>query len=391
MAFTLETLRAKHGDALLLHYGAKKRVILIDGGPAGVYKATLKKRLDQLRGTKETLDLRLIMVSHIDDDHIRGILDLLAELEDADADQRPRPWNARTIWINTFDDLVGQNSEELRTAAIAAIGDIQLADLENDVFPSGLSEHTSLMLASVGQGRRLRQTAGALGMAFNATPSGMGGLLIAGDGAPKIDLGDGLSFRILGPSKKRLEELRVTWDKEVAKKLAGQAASLELAEYLDKSVFNLASLVIWAEHGGKTMLLTGDARGDDVLEGLEAAGLLAPGGQVEVDLLKLPHHGSDRNVDLDFFQRIKAKNYVASGDGKHDNPEPAMFNLLFSARQNDPDPFKIFMTYAVGELKEEHAGFRAKVQAALDQAQAAGVPFEVVTPALGELGVVVAL
>ena len=79
--FTLEALQAHDGDCLLLHYGSKQdpKLILIDGGPTGIYKSVLKARLDQLRGTG-TLDVRLAMVSHIDLDHIAGILDLFKHL-----------------------------------------------------------------------------------------------------------------------------------------------------------------------------------------------------------------------------------------------------------------------------------------------------------------------
>ena len=65
---------------------------------------------------------------------------------------------------------------------------------------------------------------------------------------------------------------------------------------MDKSVFNLSSIVVLADSGGRRMLLTGDARGDHVLDGIEAAGLFKD-DRLHVDLLKLPHHGSDRNVD----------------------------------------------------------------------------------------------
>jgi len=50
-----------------------------------------------------------------------------------------------------------------------------------------------------------------------------------------------------------------------------------LAAYVDKSVPNLSSLVVLAKAGGKTMLLTGDARGDKILEGLELVGALKKG------------------------------------------------------------------------------------------------------------------
>ena len=47
-----------------------------------------------------------------------------------------------------------------------------------------------------------------------------------------------------------------------------------VAAYLDRSVFNLSSIVILAEFKRKRMLLTGDARGDDILAGLRSSGLL---------------------------------------------------------------------------------------------------------------------
>jgi hypothetical protein len=44
--FSLEVLRAEHGDCLLLHHGDD--IILIDGGPTGTYRTSLKPRLKEL-------------------------------------------------------------------------------------------------------------------------------------------------------------------------------------------------------------------------------------------------------------------------------------------------------------------------------------------------------
>ena len=80
------------------------------------------------------------------------------------------------------------------------------------------------------------------------------------------------------------------------------------------------------------MLLTGEARGDYVLEQMEAQGLIEPEGRIHVDLLKLPHHGSIRNVDRDFFERITADHYVISADGEHHNPDTECLALLTDVR-----------------------------------------------------------
>ena len=98
MIFSLDVRRARKGDCLILHYGTKAKpgLVLIDGGPAQVYGPQLKPRLEEIRKARrlaesEPLTVDLLMVSHIDDDHINGILELTHELVDAKAARRPLP------------------------------------------------------------------------------------------------------------------------------------------------------------------------------------------------------------------------------------------------------------------------------------------------------------
>ena len=187
------------------------------------------------------------------------------------------------------------------------------------------------MLASVTQGRELRAAARALAIRVN---EGFDDLV----GVPRdvsraaVRMTGGLTLTVLGPSKERVDQLRVEWDKQIKKLgVARQAA------FVDDSVFNLASIIVLATAGGKTMLLTGDARGDDILKGLAAAGLMRQ-GRCHVDVLKVPHHGSDRNVSTEFFQQVTADHYVISADGQHGNPELAMLQMLSQARQDENSP-----------------------------------------------------
>ena len=143
-----------------------------------------------------------------------------------------------------------------------------------------------------------------------------------------------------------LRKKHVEWLTKLKKE--GTKPSEVLAAYVDKSVPNLSSLVLLAEVGDKRMLLTGDARGDKILEGLQVAGLMKKGGTVEIDLLKVPHHGSSNNLDDDFFTRIIARHYVFSGDGEHGNPERETMEMLFKAR-GDAD-YTIHLTYPIDEI-----------------------------------------
>lgn len=142
------------------------------------------------------------------------------------------------------------------------------------------------------------------------------------------------------------------WDEVLKERgLAEEERQARAAALLDRSVFNLSSLIVLAEADGKRMILTGDARGDHILRGLKEAGLLAP-GPLHVDILKLPHHGSNRNVDVEFFRRVTADHYIASGDGRHHNPEVETFRMIAEARGDAA--YTLHLTYPVEAFHEDY-------------------------------------
>jgi hypothetical protein len=343
--FELEVLNAKHGDALILRWGtaAKPRLAIIDGGPKGVFKEVLRSRLDTLRDGKP-LAVRLAMVSHIDDDHIAGVVDLLRWLRNERAGGAEDPVDITELWHNSFQ--AGMKALGVPAASVPAA--VTLAGLEGGTLPADvrgrLSPEAGAVVASVKQGDEVRRLASGLGIILN---EGFAGLVMAagkgrGGGRPRKVRIDGLDLTVVAPSEARLAALQKEWAKKTK---ARRASPAELAAYLDESIPNLSSIVVLAEYGKKRMLLTGDARGDDILEGLEEAGLLAPGKTMKVDVLKLPHHGSDRNADSDLFERVLADHYVISADGKHGNPDPDTLRMLTAARENAA--YTIWMTNAV--------------------------------------------
>ena len=150
---------------------------------------------------------------------------------------------------------------------------------------------------------------------------------------------------------------------------------------MDESVYNLSSIVVLAEAHGKRLLLTGDGRGDHTLQGLEKAGLLKKGGTVEVDVLKMPHHGSERNIDSDYFEKIRAKHYVISADGKFDNPDIGTLEMISKARPDDA--FTIHLTYPTDEFNVPAIG--TKVAAFLKKEKGKGRKYKVETRKPGNL------
>ena len=355
MFFTLDVRRARKGDCLILHYGSKTDpgLILIDGGPSDVYKPQLKPRLAEIRKARGLADnaalpVDALMVSHIDDDHINGVLELTKELLEAMGAQQPLSLRLRGIWHNTFDDIIGNSPKELTAAVTAQFG---AASLSGDVDVEGLDPDAAKVLASVDQGFRLRDNAKGLNVGIN--PQFGGKLILAQKKARKIDMGKGLKFTVIGPMNDEVLDLQKEHDVFLKKKEKDKATKGALAAFSDTSVANLSSVVLLAEVGKKRILFTGDARGDKIIEGLELVGLLKNDGKstIHVDVLKAPHHGSDRNVEPVFFRRITADHYVFSGNGEHGNPERETLKMLLDERGDEN--YTIHLTYPIDEIDVE--------------------------------------
>ena len=354
MIFTLDVRRARKGDCLILHYGTKDDpgLMLIDGGPANVYQPHLKPRLAEIRKARgladnASLPIDLLMVSHIDDDHIKGMLELTKELIEA---QGPKPLKIMSVWHNTFDDIIGNNPEKLTAAVTAQFGAASLSGNGEEI--EGLDPDVAKVLSSLGQGVRLRDDLRALKLNKRTNPEFKGQVVIAKEKTKPIDMGKGLKFTVIGPMNDELVALQKAHDEFLQKK-KDKETEAALAAFTDKSVANLSSLVVLAEVGEKRILLTGDARGDKLLAGLELVGLLKKDGKskIHVDILKGPHHGSNRNVEPIFFRRITADHYVFSGDGEHGNPERETLEMLLAERGNAK--YTVHLTYPIAKIDAE--------------------------------------
>jgi hypothetical protein len=373
MIFSLDVVRARKGDSLILHYGDKndRRMVLIDGGPKSVYTPHLRPRLEQIKkarglGKMDPLTIDLMMVSHVDDDHIQGILDLTKELINAQMNSQPQLVQVLGLWHNSFENIIGQTPKELTAAFTSQFGPASTngdppADLTIEPKDPSLTETDVLanlkVLASIQQGAQLRSDCERLDFPLN--PEFKGKLVLAKKKGKAIELDAGLKFTVVGPMPDELAALHAKhqqWLKDLKKK--GQTPKDVLSAYVDKSVPNLSSIVVLAEADGKSILLTGDARGDKVLEGLELVGRLKKGGKMKVDILKCPHHGSQNNVEQEFFERIIADHYVMSGNGEHGNPERETLEMLLAARGNEK--YTVHLTYPIDELDKGRKAAWAK-------------------------------
>ena len=348
MVFTLEALQANDGDCLILHYqktaAGKPTRVLIDGGSAGVYSSVLKPRLDQLRA-KKPLELRMVMTSHIDSDHITGLLDLFKALAQLRDDGQEEFCTIQTLWHNSFEKLHAGKPAAVQSATVAA-------SLDGVVPPRGLDRFTAAVVSSVPQGNQLRKTATQLAVPINQGAKG-DPVAAPARGQKVVPIADGLTFTILAPNAVQLKRLKDAFEAAKAEHGANDAAVG--ADYLNNTVPNMSSIVVIAEVAGpkgkkRRMLLSGDARGDVLLESLELAGLMDK-GRCHFDLMKVQHHCSSHSTTQDFFEKVTADHYVISGNGKHEIPHADALAWLSAARHGKP--YEAYLTNRIGILKNK--------------------------------------
>ncbi len=370
-----EFLPAFKGDSFLIHGGTEQEpvLILVDGGPKGTYEQHLRKRLMAIRDERRLDDgtplvIDLVIVSHVDDDHINGLIDLFEEMRETVIAGRAPLFEVRELWHNSFDEIirngeVRSQTDQFGAASVAAtieLDEDEEEEEEEDQPPrdTGLRHDAALILQSVEQGHKLREL--ALSVELGITINGdSGGLIVTRAGEKTVHEIGGIRFTVVGPREEELAALEIKHD-EWLRRRQQQGKPITPGSLLqalsDESVANLSSIVLLAERDGKTALLTGDARSDFVMKGLEEIGLVAAGGNLEVRLLKMPHHGSDRNVDVPFLKRVTAPQYLFTGNGEHGNPERATFEMLIEARPAAPMEF--YLTYTLdtidAERKREH-------------------------------------
>ena len=324
---SLEVLSTRDGECMIVHYGepSAPRFVIVDGGTRADFQERLLPRLEELHerwNVDGTLTIELIMVSHYDADRVEGIHRFLRYV----AEHPDGRFRIRRLWYNN----------------VASI-------LPPDERPRSSFKED------------LREIASGLGVPINEPFDYF--VMPADLGPVQVTLAGGLRITIVGPRRDRIRSWSRQWTLNEKKKGSRLPAALErqlddavseaasnpdmvvvrmppaesrpgFQGAMDASVNNLSSIIAHLELDGRTIVLSGDARSDDILAGLFDAWLLDEDADTRVDVLKVPHFGSRNSVSADLFSRIRAGHYVFAGSRKFKSPRPAEIALLATARSD---------------------------------------------------------
>jgi beta-lactamase superfamily II metal-dependent hydrolase len=358
----LQVLPAACGDCLWLEYGsgADTRVVIIDGGLRET-AAVLRQRIDAACRARnaQTLDVELLVITHIDNDHILGIIELLKaappslRVKDIWFNGRPQLMRLTTPPSSERDDGKARKARSGRPADMLGGGDD-----DEDVADLAASPSARDLLGPQ-QGDELSELLAARGLPWNKDPLWKGEALVVQEGneLPVVTLDGNLKLTLLGPTPERLYKLCTAWadvlggrDEPAGWQAAGPADLLgrhdtwppvwKDKEGRDPSAANGSSIVLLAEYGPHALLLAGDGHAPDLaaaLDRLRHERKLPPATPFPLAAFKLSHHGSENNLTRALLERIDCCRYLVSTDGsasyRHPDHQALLRILRYSKRQ----------------------------------------------------------
>ena len=334
--YTVEMLPAFLGDSLWIEYGdpGKPSRVLIDGGLSGTADAMLAK-INEVAAKEGECHLELLVVTHIDGDHIEGMVKLLG--------RKDLPLRIDDLWFNGRKHMPDPEGED-----------------EDEFLGVRQAEFMSLIIEKLGLPWNEWQDGKTI-----YVPSEASGEL------PTHTLPGGLKLTLVSPRYEELLKLSKNWEKELEETGLGKLSEDEMlqkflddrkigpeddddflsAETMDVDVLvkttktsgdhskaNGGSIAFVAEFEGASCLLTGDAWSPVLSAGAQRLAKERGSARLPLTALKAPHHGSKNNLHEDLLQDLDTHRFLLSTDGgrfKHPD-RPAIARMLGGAWRPDP-------------------------------------------------------
>lgn len=330
----IKMFQAKSGDCFLIEFVKADFRILIDGGFVDTYQQQLKPYLQQISKTGKHINL--LIISHIDQDHINGIKALLLENGDA---ATPNIIRIDEVWFNGLKHTELPRDRE-------KIPYYEEAVLQAMANKNNLTDRVDgTREISFTQGSSVAELLIKNGYNWNTS---FGGYSVCTEKMKHITFGN-IELMILNPTQTVLNMLAQDWlwslkskcerviisenhlfddafegfyvsehddwltvTKEISsnKEIDGYdwnfMSELDDDE-TDSKLTNCSSIAVLILYEGTKLLFSGDCPIKAFHDKLPE----------EIDIVKLPHHGSGKNTDKNFIRKTKVSYYLISTDSRH--------------------------------------------------------------------------
>jgi len=337
---------ALNGDSILAETDLS--CILIDGGYIATFKKHIKPKLQLLKAANKAVSH--LIVTHIDNDHISGILKLVEE------NKSDRIIKIENVWHNSFRHIADIKDGIVFSGK--AISELSLNYTVKDE-----NNNTDKNISAV-QGSTLASLLRKYGYNWNTEFQNKA---VSIDNQQELNSRD-IDFKILSPTNEKLADLKKYWKKElyikgfssdedltdfnedafeyilslekekkriIRKNVSGSFDIEKLSQVQfteDDAATNGSSISFILENQNFKILLLADSHPSVIVQSLKAH-YNENEFPIRFDLIKVSHHGSGNNTSLELLQYIDSDIFVFSTNGvSHNHPDPETIARIISRK-----------------------------------------------------------
>jgi beta-lactamase superfamily II metal-dependent hydrolase len=316
-------LPAFNGDSILIKTFDENKdefIILIDGGTPATFDYSLKKKLNGIS------KINLLVLTHIDSDHIGGLIRFFKNslIEKIEIDE---------IWINQPDSKFNQATNEKALISVRQ------------------AENLKVLIKKKKPYSKIRE-------------------ITIADNILNIK---GLEFTILSPTVEIKDKFYEVWEKDqlnlkqdalkvdiclgtkVYSKSLKELSEIDFKPHssINSDISNSSSIAFVLKCPDVKLLFLADSRAEIITESLKQLGhkIETP---LEVDYVKISHHGSLNNTSQELLSLIKSSNYIISTNGgtaSHKHPSRDTIARIVHKKNRDEKLLNIYTNYKVEDIK----------------------------------------
>jgi|TARA_R110002074_G_scaffold106578_1_gene230155 beta-lactamase superfamily II metal-dependent hydrolase len=307
----IKFLQAYNGDSILISFNdidGIMRNVLIDGGMSSTYFDTtlnkygaLKEEIEVIRGKNQQIDL--LILSHIDNDHIEGLLKWFS------IDEKAHELIDK-VWFNSgkiISKLFNEKENKDLNVSLVDKKNILTGVIEGLEFEKYLLKNKIWDKEIIQKGNKIEF--------FNVT------------------------INVLTPTELQLKKLvkeykrktgdtmftggkKTDWDQNI-KEIIEEENKNDFSFDQDTSVKNGSSISILLTYNENNFLFLADSHPTQVSQALEELGF-SKDNPVKVELMQIAHHGSKKNMNKKLLEMVETDNYVISTNStSHHHPHKA--------------------------------------------------------------------
>jgi beta-lactamase superfamily II metal-dependent hydrolase len=327
VSITFDFLPNAKGEAILVK--ANNCNLLIDGGSSHPFREG--RLFGKVTENIPTIDI--CVVTHIDNDHINGIIALLKNEGFLN--------NLKQIWFNEPKSASLFSKPKIKKKAAETKTSFKQGEsLEKIIQKYPHIKHVSNISTSK---KHLKN--------FESIYK---------------DIEENLKFTLLSPSEDKIGELYKKWQKNIFLKkgiVESKASKTKLYSIqkeiidcnyitnklnkqtekdLDQSIPNGSSIAFILDYSCYKFLFLADAHINVICNSLENQGV-SEDKPLDVDFVKMSHHGSIKNINRRFFELVITKTYIICRNERKKLPNKEVISSICCCRKNTNDQIQILI------------------------------------------------